>query len=93
MSLTNGYPNYGFSQTSATNSAYDCCVLCQTTSGCGSAAYDVNSGTCFLVSNSGACNGAEKDIDIATGGDTGLALTYSNSNCGQAFYDGVETQG
>jgi len=93
MSLTNGYPNYDGFGTSSAASAYDCCVLCLQTSGCGAAAYDPAAGICDTVYNSGTCSPTELDIDIATGGQNEPSYTFSNSNCGQAYYDGEFTSG
>lgn len=86
MQLVDGYANYPGGSTD-TDDAYDCCVLCLQTTGCGASGFDV-SGLCFLFDNSGTCNGAEQDVEISTGDGGDLSLTVSNSNCGSAYYDG-----
>ncbi|TEY37154.1 hypothetical protein BOTCAL_0528g00010 [Botryotinia calthae] len=72
-----------------TNSAYDCCVACQTAaSGCGGSVY-LNSGACYLSAPSATC--ATNSIvtnKFYTSSYTSSAntLTVSNGMCGQMSY-------
>jgi hypothetical protein len=79
------YYQSGASQAS-TNTAYDCCVLCATTPGCGGSASIP--GSCFLSGPAGGCDGSMTAAIFGTGTDTNPAdgFTVSNGQCGQYDY-------
>ncbi|TGO52026.1 hypothetical protein BCON_0149g00140 [Botryotinia convoluta] len=72
-----------------TNSAYDCCVACQTAAGgCAGSVY-LNSGTCYLAAPGATC-GINSIITnkfyTSSSASTAGAFTVSNGLCGQMSY-------
>jgi hypothetical protein len=77
----------GLLSQASTNTAYDCCVLCATTPGCGGAASVP--GICFLSDPAGGCDGSMTAAVFETSTtDTNPAdgFTVSNGQCGQYVY-------
>ncbi|KAF7955883.1 hypothetical protein EAE96_004805 [Botrytis aclada] len=75
-----------------TNSAYDCCVACQTAAGgCAGSVY-LNSGACYLAAPGATC-GVNSIITnkfyTTASASSANALTVSNGLCGQMSYSAV----
>ncbi|KAM0130349.1 hypothetical protein ACHAPC_006548 [Botrytis cinerea] len=72
-----------------TNSAYDCCVACQTApGGCGGSVY-LNSGACYLTSPSSTCatnSIVTNKFWTSSYASSSTTLTVSNGMCGQMSY-------
>lgn len=77
----------GILSSSSQATAYDCCVSCQTTSGCGGSFYSPINKYCYLNKDSGTCDGSISDASFTAGAGIAAtgALYISNGPCGQVI--------
>ena len=83
-------PLFAYSDTTAVTNAHDCCVLCQSTPGCGVSVWEgaYNPPTCYLVDDNGTCDPTEEVASFET--NPGYEPpSISNGNCGQDVYAGA----
>ena len=73
----------------AASNAYECCVACLTTSGCGVAAfYPGLYNECFYIPDGGTCSASNQVGQFITGSGPGPdgVIIISNTPCGQLVY-------
>lgn len=66
--------------------AYDCCVSCQTASGCEGYAFLASTAACYYIANSDTCDGSDfSDLTFATSPivPAGAGYTIGDGPCGQ----------